>query len=545
MTTIEVKQKSVLASGMTNQIVQGEHNAETFCFHFASPDSRLTTDLTYQLVYVRQDQKGTNVTLSRTETSDGFNLIWQPDVQATLVAGKFAFLLLALDSDLNPVWKSATTATYILPALNPAYPVDPEEEGVTYQDLFRDLEALVKKSIEGYEEIKESLENYSLTSETGYKLDLEIDPNTYVVTPKLYNKEGDLISTGKSIDLPMESAIVSITYDAKTNSLILTLRDGKTTTVPLSGLIEGLATEKWVEDKGYLTDQSLSEYRKSADQDKIDADKVSKVEGSSLVPDTKIASYDEHIVDSDIHVTTDDKTAWNAKYDKPSTGIPKADLATDVKTSLEKADSALQKDALTSYSLVTDTGYKLDLEIDSETFVITPKMYDKNGTLISTGKTVDLPLESVVVSGSYDSENKKIVLTLKNGSTVDVPVGDLISGLATQSWVEGKGYLVASDIVNKVDKVDGSSLVPDTKVAEYDTHVADGTIHVTSDNKSAWNAKYDKPTSGIPKTDLASEVQTSLGKADSAIQSIKTINNQSLVGSGNIILLSTSDEALN
>lgn len=40
---------------------------------------------------------------------------------------------------------------------------------------------------------------------------------------------------------------------------------------------------------------------------------------------------------------------------------------------------------------------------------------------------------------------------------------------------------------------------------------------------SGWNAKYDKPSTGIPKTDLASAVQTSLGKADTALQSNQTI----------------------
>jgi len=42
--------------------------------------------------------------------------------------------------------------------------------------------------------------------------------------------------------------------------------------------------------------------------------------------------------------------------------------------------------------------------------------------------------------------------------------------------------------------------------------------------KSAYdlaNGKYSKPSGGIPKTDLATAVQTSLGKADSAIQSVK------------------------
>ncbi len=43
---------------------------------------------------------------------------------------------------------------------------------------------------------------------------------------------------------------------------------------------------------------------------------------------------------------------------------------------------------------------------------------------------------------------------------------------------------------------------------------------VTDAEKSAWNGKgtYSKPSGGIPKTDLASAVQTSLGLADTALQ---------------------------
>lgn len=42
---------------------------------------------------------------------------------------------------------------------------------------------------------------------------------------------------------------------------------------------------------------------------------------------------------------------------------------------------------------------------------------------------------------------------------------------------------------------------------------------ITSALVTSFGAKYDKPSGGIPKTDLASAVQTSLGKADTAIQS--------------------------
>lgn len=42
---------------------------------------------------------------------------------------------------------------------------------------------------------------------------------------------------------------------------------------------------------------------------------------------------------------------------------------------------------------------------------------------------------------------------------------------------------------------------------------------LTKDLQTDLNLKYEKPSGGIPKTDLASAVQTSLGKADTALQS--------------------------
>ncbi len=48
-------------------------------------------------------------------------------------------------------------------------------------------------------------------------------------------------------------------------------------------------------------------------------------------------------------------------------------------------------------------------------------------------------------------------------------------------------------------------------------HTSDSTIHVTASDKEAWSGKYDLPSGGIPETDLASDVQTSLGLADTAM----------------------------
>jgi lysophospholipase L1-like esterase len=53
---------------------------------------------------------------------------------------------------------------------------------------------------------------------------------------------------------------------------------------------------------------------------------------------------------------------------------------------------------------------------------------------------------------------------------------------------------------------------------------------VTSGEKTEWGRKYTKPSGGIPKTDLASTVRTSLGKADTALQSISSSDVTSALG---------------
>lgn len=51
---------------------------------------------------------------------------------------------------------------------------------------------------------------------------------------------------------------------------------------------------------------------------------------------------------------------------------------------------------------------------------------------------------------------------------------------------------------------------------------------ITEGKKTEWDNKYTKPSGGIPKSDLASDVQTSLGNADNAVQ-------KGMVGTFNII----------
>ena len=148
---------------------------------------------------------------------------------------------------------------------------------------------------------------------------------------------------------------------------------------------------------------------------------------------------------------------------------------------------------LTYYTLKTSTGSLIDLEINTSTYVVTLKLKDIDGNVISTD-TIDLPLETVVVGGRYDSITKKVILTLENGNTVEFSVADLVAGLQSEITSTNK---LASDLVDDTNS---------------------GNKFVTPSEKQTWNGKYTKPNGGIPKTDLESAVQNSLGKADTALQ---------------------------
>lgn len=88
----------------------------------------------------------------------------------------------------------------------------------------------------------------------------------------------------------------------------------------------------------------------------------------------------------------------------------------------------------------SSTAYATDLllSIDSSTYVMTAQLLNKDGDPLGTAKTIDLPLESMVVGGSYNAQTKKVILTLKNGNTVEFSVADLVAGLQTELTATNK-----------------------------------------------------------------------------------------------------------
>ena len=150
----------------------------------------------------------------------------------------------------------------------------------------------------------------------------------------------------------------------------------------------------------------------------------------------------------------------------------------------------------------TKYGASLTLSIDSTTYVVTAQLKDQDGNNIGTAQTIDLPLESVVVSGSYDATNKKIILTLQSGSTVEFSVADLVSGLQTE--------------ITSTNKLDADLVDDSTSANKF----------VTAANKTTWNNKQDAIS------DLAT-IRSGAAKGATSTQKL-TATNPALTATGGV-----------
>ncbi len=160
-------------------------------------------------------------------------------------------------------------------------------------------------------------------------------------------------------------------------------------------------------------------------------------------------------ISGDIDNQTDLQDALSDKVPTTRTINNKA-LTTDIVLKM----SDLQNDAnLATTTYVDAVGHKLSLSMNTTTYVLTINLLDKNENVIDT-QTVDLPLEELVVSGSYDSTNQKIVLTLKSGDTIDIPVSNLFTGLVNASRRVGSNDLssdiTATQIFNDIKDLTGT-----------------------------------------------------------------------------------------
>lgn len=99
----------------------------------------------------------------------------------------------------------------------------------------------------------------------------------------------------------------------------------------------------------------------------------------------------------------------------------------------------------------TKYGASISMSMDQD-YILSVQLLDQDGNALGNEQTVDLPLESVVVNGSYDSATQSLILTLDNGNTITIPISGLISGLQAEITAQNplSADLVANGTNNKV-----------------------------------------------------------------------------------------------
>lgn len=154
-------------------------------------------------------------------------------------------------------------------------------------------------------------------------------------------------------------------------------------------------------------------------------------------------------------------------------------------------------DAIEAGGESSDYAADIDFGMNSQTFVVTAQLKNKDGDLIGTPKSVDIPLESTVVNGSYNNATKTLTLTLVSGQSINIPIGDIISGLQAE--------ITAQNPLN-ADLVDDS-----TSTNKF----------VTATEKQTWNNKQNAltfdfaPTKGSLNPVFSMGIYTALaGKQD-------------------------------
>ena len=254
----------------------------------------------------------------------------------------------------------------------------------------------------------------------------------------------------------------------------------------------------------------------------------------------------------------------NDKYTKPTGGIPKSDLASAVQTSLEKADSALQSHQSITTGSVNGTiaangadvavkglgslAYKNSLtktdvglgNVDNTSDKAKPistatqaALDEKvNTTTTVNGKALTTNISLGAADVGVNETNFPGLNKTGTVTSVAVKMNGSVKGTVTSSGTVDLGTVITAhqDISGKQDSLSAVQL------AAVNSGITAAKVEKYDDYESTIKSKYTKPTGGIPETDLAGDVQTSLAKANSALQSHQTVKLESGTNNGTLKL---------
>lgn len=183
-------------------------------------------------------------------------------------------------------------------------------------------------------------------------------------------------------------------------------------------------------------------------------------------------------------------TEWEVAniYEKPESGIPKTDLAADVQTSLAKADTSISYDSQT-LTEAQQAQARANIGAGQPVFAV-------NVTEVSGGGGYTADKTAAEIEAAYQAGRTIVCKTQARFLIGYIPVElPLVSRHRERDFTFAVDQLVRNGIFTITVNISDSGVEVSTKAVNI----------------------YEKPTSGIPKTDLEQSVQTSLAKADTSI----------------------------
>ena len=155
-----------------------------------------------------------------------------------------------------------------------------------------------------------------------------------------------------------------------------------------------------------------------------------------------------------------------------------------------------------------------------------PIAIDNNAAITTSGTRTISHASSGVSAGTYKSVTVNSTGHVTGGTNPTTLSGYGITDAKIANGVITLGSNTITPLTEHQDITGKQDKITSTNKLDYSLLSNTPTIpsEVTESTVSGWgftknSGTYSKPSTGIPKTDLASEVQTSLGKADSALQS--------------------------
>lgn len=119
------------------------------------------------------------------------------------------------------------------------------------------------------------------------------------------------------------------------------------------------------------------------------------------------------------------------------------------------------------YALLSEAGYSINVSID-ENYILSISLLNKEGMTLSA-RTIDLPIESMVVNASYESG--KLILTLQNGQTIEVDISDMVRGLVPTSrkiaGIDLEDDISASELQEALGILDNATAAGEIKSYVY------------------------------------------------------------------------------